>query len=106
MLNKHGENFVLLRDTTVEQEGPEGAAGQGGIHRGTLQVGRREEGSPARYTGFHTLQRHNTKNAKKIFPEKELQFPHIQVPVSDLYIPTIGLPILLEENMWTDLENI
>ncbi len=47
------------------------------------------------------LQRHNTKNSKKIFPEKELRglSPnfHIHVPVSDLYIPTIGLPILLQE---------
>jgi hypothetical protein len=25
------------------------------------------------------------------------------VAVSDLYIPTIGLPLLLQENMWTDL---
>jgi hypothetical protein len=27
-------------------------------------------------------------------------FTHVSV--SDLYIPTIGLPILLQENMWTD----
>jgi hypothetical protein len=26
--------------------------------------------------------------------------------VSDLYIPTIGLPFLLQENMWTDPGNI
>jgi hypothetical protein len=26
--------------------------------------------------------------------------------MSDLYIPTIGLPILLQENMWTDPGNI
>jgi hypothetical protein len=31
---------------------------------------------------------------------------HIHVSVSDLYIPTIGLPILLQENMWTDPGNI
>ncbi len=30
---------------------------------------------------------------------------HVSVSVSDLYIPTIGLPILLQENMWTDLGN-
>jgi len=46
------------------------------------------------------LQR-NTENAKQTFPEKELcglnpNF-HIHVPVSDLYIPTIDLPILLQE---------
>jgi hypothetical protein len=27
---------------------------------------------------------------------------YIHVSVSDLYIPTIGLPILLQENRWTD----
>jgi hypothetical protein len=51
----------------------------------------------------HTLQRHNTKNLKQMFPEKE--YPglipnfHIHVSVSDLlvYIPTIDLPILLQE---------
>jgi hypothetical protein len=50
-----------------------------------------------------TLQRHNTENLKQIFPEKELRglSPnfHIHVSVSDLYIPMIGLPILLRENM-------
>jgi hypothetical protein len=39
-------------------------------------------------------------------PEKELRghIPnfHIHASVSDLYIPTIDLPILLQENMWTD----
>jgi hypothetical protein len=39
-------------------------------------------------------------------PEKEVRSLsrnfHIHVSVSDLYIPTIGLPILLQENMWTD----
>jgi hypothetical protein len=50
------------------------------------------------------------KISKQIFPEKELRgySPnfHIQVPVRDLYIPTIDLPILLQENMWTDPGNI
>ncbi len=58
---------------------------------------------------FHTLQRNNTENSKLIFPGKELRglSPnfHIYVSVSDLYIPTIGLPILLQENMWTDHGN-
>jgi hypothetical protein len=31
---------------------------------------------------------------------------YIYVSVSDLYIPTIGLPILLQENRWTDRGNI
>jgi hypothetical protein len=53
-----------------------------------------------------TLQRRSSEKAKQIFPEKELcalnpNF-HIHVSVSDLYIPTMGLPILLQENMWTD----
>jgi hypothetical protein len=56
------------------------------------------------------LQRTNTENSKQIFPEKELRglSPnfHINVSVNDLYILTIGLPILLQENMWTDPGNI
>jgi hypothetical protein len=42
------------------------------------------------------------ENSKQIFPEKELRglSPNIDihVSVSDLYILTIGLPILLQEN--------
>ncbi len=52
---------------------------------------------------FHstTLQRQNTEILKQIFPEKEYwglspNF-HIHASVSDLYIFTIGLPVLLEE---------
>jgi hypothetical protein len=52
----------------------------------------------------YTLQRHNTKNSKQKFPEKELRDhnpnSYIHVSVSHLYIPTIGLPILLQENRW------
>jgi hypothetical protein len=48
----------------------------------------------------------NTENLKQIFPVKELRGLnpnfHIHVSVSDFYIPTLGLPILLQENMWTD----
>ncbi len=51
------------------------------------------------------MQRRNTENSKQLFPEKELRDRspnfHINVSVSDLYIPTIGLPIKLQENMWT-----
>jgi hypothetical protein len=47
---------------------------------------------------------------KQIFSEKELSgfSPnfYIHVYVSDLYITMIGLPILLQENMWTDPGNI
>jgi hypothetical protein len=47
------------------------------------------------------LQRTNIENLKQIFPEKELlghnpNF-HIRVSVSDIYIPTIDLPMLLQE---------
>jgi hypothetical protein len=31
---------------------------------------------------------------------------HIHVSMRDLYIPRIGLPILLQEKMWTDPGNI
>jgi hypothetical protein len=45
----------------------------------------------------------------QIFPETELRGLsrnfHIPVSVSDLYIPTIGLPNLLQENMWTEYIN-
>jgi hypothetical protein len=58
------------------------------------------------------LQRHNTENSKQIFSEKELRglSPHFHIHscvcASDLYIRMIGLPILLQENMWTDPGNI
>ncbi len=38
---------------------------------------------------------------RKGIARPESQFPH-----SCVYIPTIGLPILLQENMWTDRVNI
>jgi hypothetical protein len=48
-----------------------------------------------------TLQKTNTENLKQIFPEKELRSHrpkfHIHVSVSDLFVPTIDLPILLQE---------
>ncbi len=47
------------------------------------------------------LQRSSTESSKQIFPEKEErgQSPnfHIHVSVSDLYIPSIDLPVLLQE---------
>jgi hypothetical protein len=48
-----------------------------------------------------TLQRQNAENLKQIFPEKEYRglSPnfHSHVSVSELYIPTMGRPVLLEE---------
>jgi hypothetical protein len=53
-----------------------------------------------------TLQRQNTENSRKKLSKEEFRglIPnfHIHVSVSDLYISTIGLPILQQENMWTD----
>jgi hypothetical protein len=47
------------------------------------------------------LQRTNTENCKQIFTEKEVRGHspkfHIHVSVSDFFIPTIDLPILLQE---------
>jgi hypothetical protein len=53
------------------------------------------------------MQRHDTENSKQIFPENELRGhspnSYIHVSVSDLYIPTRSVClILLLENMWTD----
>jgi hypothetical protein len=52
-------------------------------------------------TMMATVQRTNTENSEQIFPEKELRGHrpnfHIHVSVSDLYLPTIDLPILLRE---------
>ncbi len=59
---------------------------------------------------LYTLLGHNTENSKQIFPENVLRAlspnSYIHVSVSDLHIPTIGLPILLQENVWTDPGNI
>ncbi len=58
---------------------------------------------------MHSLQRQSTENSKKIFPEKKLRglSPNsfIYVSVSDLYIPTIGLPILLQEFLFWEYIN-
>jgi hypothetical protein len=40
-------------------------------------------------------QRHNAENLKKIFPRKNCPNSYIHVSVSDLYIPLVGLSILL-----------
>ncbi len=49
----------------------------------------------------YTLQRTNNENLKQIIPEKELRCHspnlHIHVSMSDLYITTVGPPILLQE---------
>ncbi len=49
----------------------------------------------------YALQRRNVENLKQIFPGKEYRglSPncHIHVSVSELYIPRLGLPFLLEK---------
>jgi hypothetical protein len=56
---------------------------------------------PIQDPGVATLQRQNAENLKQIFPEKEYRglSPnfHIYVSVSELYIHTMGVPVLLEE---------
>jgi hypothetical protein len=56
---------------------------------------------PVFMTVMTTLQRQNAENLKQIFPEKEYRglSPnfHIHVSVSELYFPTMGMPVLLEE---------
>ncbi len=53
---------------------------------------------------------HCKENSIYVFPEKKLRglSPnfYIHVYVSDLYIPTIGPPIFLEQNRQTDRGNI
>jgi hypothetical protein len=65
---------------------------------GTVLAGTEQRQVPV---AVPALQRQNTEISKQIFPEKEYRglSPnfHIHASVSDLYIPTIGLPILLEE---------
>jgi hypothetical protein len=56
-----------------------------------------------------TLQRLYTENSKQIFPELNCAASvpsFIHVSVSDLYIPTINLHILLQEIRWTNRRNI
>ncbi len=50
---------------------------------------------------LYTLQRQYTENLKQIFPKIKLSgfSPHSYI---HLYIPTVGLPILLQENMCTE----
>ncbi len=55
-------------------------------------------------------QRQNTEISKQIFPEKEYRglspYFHIHASLSDLYIPTIGLPIVLLPNWQTNPGNV
>ena len=50
---------------------------------------------------MNTLQRHYTENSKQIFPEMKLSGlvpnSYIHVSSSNLYIPMMSLPILMQE---------
>jgi hypothetical protein len=58
---------------------------------------------------MNTLQRHYTENSKQIFPEMKLcgLVPNsdIHVSSSNLYIPMISLPILMQE-IWDCIQYI
>jgi hypothetical protein len=57
----------------------------------------------------YALLRHNNEHSKQILTEKELRGyspnSYIHVSVSDLCIPMIGLPILLQQNRWAERGN-
>jgi hypothetical protein len=46
-----------------------------------------------------------TNIPRKGIAQPQSPFPHSWVSLSDFYISTVDLPILLQENMWTDPEN-
>ncbi len=58
------------------------------------------------YIRYSTLRAYTAENLKQIFSEKEYRglSPnfHIHVSVSELYIPTMGVPVLLEEIQYVD----
>ncbi len=60
--------------------------------------------SVGHYRKMHALQRHNTETSKQIVSDKEWRGhsprSYIHVSLGDLYIPTIGLPNILQENRW------
>jgi hypothetical protein len=58
-----------------------------------------------KYSPSQRLQRQSEYGNKKGTVRPQSQF-NIHVSVSVSYIPWVGLPILLQENMWTDSGNI
>jgi hypothetical protein len=76
----------------------------------TCQAGMLKTYSQLRSTPPHLIYTALTVYSKQIFPEMKQcglsSNSYIHVSVSDLYIPTIGLPILLQENWRIDRGNI
>jgi hypothetical protein len=79
----------------------EGLKSLGGLIVPRCQKGPRCQGGRVDHGQLTTLQRQNAENLKQIFPEKDYRglSPnfHIHASVSELYIPTMGKPFLLEE---------
>jgi hypothetical protein len=82
------------------------------VRSGCIGISERNGWYNSAYTVYCTLQRHYTENLKQIFSGMKLRGlvpnSYIHNSVSNLYIPTIDLPILLQENTcrWTDCRNI
>ncbi len=98
-LNVRNKNDLDSNGTMVNPQGPRGT-----IYKKTSSKNLVTLPRPKSYTrriSTCTLQRQNTEISKQIFPGKEYRglSPNFHIPgsVSDLYIPMIGLPILLEE---------
>ncbi len=66
----------------------------------------RNGSSAAAAIAHATMQRNCAENSKQIFPDMKLRRlvpnSYMHDSVGDLYIPTISLPIQLQENRWTD----
>jgi hypothetical protein len=58
------------------------------------------------YTAETQYQKLKTNIPRRGIARPQSQFTHSCVCERFIYIPTIGLPILLQENMWTDPGNI
>ena len=66
------------------------------VGRGQRQSGRGISTAKVQHRKFET------NISRKGIGWPQSHFSHSYVSVSDLYIPTIDLPILLQENRWTD----
>ena len=62
------------------------------------------------YRSLNCFRLIRSENLKQILPEMKLRGlspnSYIHFSASDFHIPTIGLPILLKENRWTDCVGI